>query len=99
MWPPARCNSRNAEGLERWLLRRLVDIAAVSALAHAQGAKVVVDNTYCTPYLQQPLLLGADVSVHSMTKYLSGHGDLTAGAAIFAGAELASACACTASRT
>lgn len=68
---------------------RLVDIAAVSALAHAQGAKVVVDNTYCTPYLQQPLLLGADVSVHSMTKYLGGHGDLTAGAAVFADAELA----------
>ncbi len=68
---------------------RLVDIAAVSALAHAGGAKVVVDNTYCTPYLQQPLLLGADVSVHSMTKYLGGHGDLTAGAAIFADAELA----------
>jgi methionine-gamma-lyase len=68
---------------------RLVDIAAVSALAHAGGAKVVVDNTYCTPYLQQPLLLGADASVHSMTKYLGGHGDLTAGAAIFADAELA----------
>jgi len=49
----------------------------------------VVDNTYCTPYLQQPLLLGADVSVHSMTKYLGGHGDLTAGAAVFADAELA----------
>jgi O-acetylhomoserine/O-acetylserine sulfhydrylase-like pyridoxal-dependent enzyme len=48
-----------------------------------------VDNTYCTPYLQQPLLLGADVSVHSMTKYLGGHGDLTAGAAVFADAELA----------
>ena len=68
---------------------RLVDIAAVSSVAHAHGAKVVVDNTYCTPYLQQPLVLGADVSVHSMTKYLGGHGDLTAGAAIFAAAELA----------
>ena len=68
---------------------RLVDIEAVSAMAHQGGAKVVVDNTYCTPYLQQPLLLGADVSVHSMTKYLGGHGDLTAGAAIFADAELA----------
>ena len=68
---------------------RLVDIQAVSAVAHRGGAKVVVDNTYCTPYLQQPLLLGADVSVHSMTKYLGGHGDLTAGAAIFADAELA----------
>lgn len=68
---------------------RLVDIEAVCAIAHQGGAKVVVDNTYCTPYLQQPLLLGADVSVHSMTKYLGGHGDLTAGAAIFAEAELA----------
>lgn len=68
---------------------RLVDIEAVSHIAHQGGAKVVVDNTYCTPYLQQPLLLGADVSVHSMTKYLGGHGDLTAGAAIFADAELA----------
>jgi methionine-gamma-lyase len=68
---------------------RMVDIAAVSAIAHAGGAKLVVDNTYCTPYLQQPLLLGADASVHSMTKYLGGHGDLTAGAAIFADAELA----------
>jgi methionine-gamma-lyase len=68
---------------------RMVDIAAVSAIAHAGGAKVVVDNTYCTPYLQQPLLLGADASLHSMTKYLGGHGDLTAGAAIFADAELA----------
>ncbi len=68
---------------------RMVDIAAVVAVARTVGAKVVVDNTYCTPYLQQPLLLGADVSVHSMTKYLGGHGDLTAGAAIFASAELA----------
>jgi methionine-gamma-lyase len=68
---------------------RLIDIAAISAIAHQAGAKVVVDNTYCTPYLQQPLLLGADVSVHSMTKYLGGHGDLMAGAAIFADAELA----------
>jgi methionine-gamma-lyase len=68
---------------------RLVDIAAVSAVAHQGGARVVVDNTYCTPYLQQPLLLGADVVLHSMTKYLGGHGDLTAGAAIFADADLA----------
>jgi methionine-gamma-lyase len=68
---------------------RLVDIEAVAAIAHRSGAKVVVDNTYCTPYLQQPLLLGADVAVHSMTKYLGGHGDLTAGAAIFADADLA----------
>jgi len=68
---------------------RMADIAAISRLAHEASACVVVDNTYCTPYLQQPLLLGADVSVHSMTKYLGGHGDLTAGAAVFADAELA----------
>ena len=68
---------------------RLADIAAVATIAHRGGARLVVDNTYCTPYLQQPLVLGADVSVHSMTKYLGGHGDLTAGAAVFADAELA----------
>jgi len=68
---------------------RLADIAAIARVAHVQGARVVVDNTYCSPYLQQPLALGADVSVHSMTKYLSGHGDVTAGAAVFADAELA----------
>ncbi len=68
---------------------RMVDIEAVAQIAHGGGARLVVDNTYCTPYLQQPLLLGADVSVHSMTKYLGGHGDLTAGAAIFADPELA----------
>lgn len=68
---------------------RLVDIEAVAKLAHTGGAKLIVDNTYCTPCLQQPLLLGADVVVHSMTKYLGGHGDLTAGAAVFADAELA----------
>ncbi|WP_321847506.1 methionine gamma-lyase [Pseudomonas paraveronii] len=62
---------------------QLVDIAAVAALAHQQpNVIVVVDNTYCTPYLQRPLDLGADVVVHSATKYLSGHGDITAGIAV-----------------
>ena len=61
---------------------RLVDIAAVSAIAHARGALVVVDNTYCTPYLQRPIELGADYVVHSATKYLGGHGDLIAGAIV-----------------
>ena len=62
---------------------QLVDITAVAALAHTQpGITVVVDNTYCTPYLQRPLELGADVVVHSATKYLSGHGDITAGIAV-----------------
>lgn len=57
----------------------LVDIAAVVAVARRHDLLVVIDNTYCTPYLQRPLELGADLVVHSATKYLSGHGDLTAG--------------------
>ncbi len=61
---------------------RLVDIAAVSEIARQQGAWVVVDNTYCTPYLQQPVRMGADFVVHSATKYLNGHGDLIAGAVV-----------------
>jgi methionine-gamma-lyase len=68
---------------------RLVDIAAVSAIAHAAGVPVAVDNTYCTPYLQRPLELGADIALHSATKYLGGHGDLMAGAAVFRDTELA----------
>jgi methionine-gamma-lyase len=60
---------------------RLVDIAAVSEIVHGRSnALVAVDSTYCTPYLQQPLALGADVVVHSLTKYLNGHGDVIAGA-------------------
>ncbi|KGF69238.1 methionine gamma-lyase [Hoeflea sp. BAL378] len=58
---------------------RLVDIAAVSEIAHAGGATVVVDNTYATPYLTRPIELGADIVVHSATKYLGGHGDVVAG--------------------
>jgi methionine-gamma-lyase len=61
---------------------RLVDIRAVADLAHARGALVMVDNTYCTPFLQRPLGLGADLVVHSATKYLGGHGDLLAGAVV-----------------
>lgn len=58
---------------------RLVDIAAVSKLANDVGAKVVVDNTYATPVLTRPLEHGADIVLHSATKYLGGHGDLVAG--------------------
>lgn len=58
---------------------RLVDIAAVSAIAHRAGAKVVVDNTYATPVITRPIEHGADIVVHSATKYLSGHGDVVAG--------------------
>jgi cystathionine gamma-synthase len=60
-------------------LLRVIDIAAVAALAHERGALVVVDNTFATPYLQQPLALGADIVVHSTTKYLGGHSDVIGG--------------------
>ena len=58
---------------------RLVDIAAISKIAHHAGAKVVVDNTYATPVLTRPIEHGADIVVHSATKFLSGHGDVLAG--------------------
>ncbi len=60
-------------------LLNLVDIKAVADAAHAAGALVVVDNTFATPYLQRPLELGADVVLHSTTKYLGGHSDLIGG--------------------
>jgi cystathionine beta-lyase/cystathionine gamma-synthase len=70
-------------------LLKIVDIAAVSELAHAAGARCVVDNTFATPYLQRPLEWGADVVVHSVTKYLGGHSDLVGGAVVTSDAELA----------
>jgi methionine-gamma-lyase len=60
----------------------LTDLAAVARLAHDAGAKVVVDNTFATPLNQRPLELGADLVVHSATKYLGGHHDLTAGVVV-----------------
>jgi cystathionine gamma-synthase len=60
-------------------LLTVIDLAAVAALAHERGALVVVDNTFATPYLQQPLEHGADVVVHSSTKYLGGHSDVVGG--------------------
>jgi cystathionine gamma-synthase len=57
----------------------IVDVAAVAAFAHARGARLVVDNTFATPYLQRPLELGADFVVHSSTKYLGGHSDVVGG--------------------
>lgn len=59
----------------------ILDIKKLSDLAHSYGVKVVCDNTFASPYFQKPLLSGADVSVHSATKYLSGHGDVVAGIA------------------
>jgi cystathionine gamma-synthase len=60
-------------------LLTVVDIAAIADLAHDRGVLVVVDNTFATPYLQQPLSFGADVVVHSTTKYLGGHSDVVGG--------------------
>lgn len=60
----------------------IIDIKKVAEIAREKGIKVVVDNTFASPYFQNPLLLGADVVVHSATKYLSGHGDVVGGVAI-----------------
>lgn len=68
---------------------RVTDIKKVAELAHRHGALLVVDNTVMTPYLQNPLELGADIVVQSATKYLAGHGDLLAGVATTNNAELA----------
>ena len=63
-------------------LLKIIDIAAVSTAAHRGGARVVVDNTFATPALQRPLELGADIVLHSVTKYIGGHSDLIGGAVI-----------------
>jgi cystathionine gamma-synthase len=86
---PAELNAAAAEHLEGaalvWLetptnpLLNVVDVRAAAEAAHAAGALVVVDNTFATPYLQRPLELGADVVVHSTTKYLGGHSDVVGG--------------------
>ncbi|MCG8555019.1 MAG: PLP-dependent aspartate aminotransferase family protein [Proteobacteria bacterium] len=69
-------------------LLRVVDIAAVSAVARAHGALLCVDNTFATPVLQRPLALGADVVVHSTTKYLNGHSDSVGGVVVTHDAQL-----------
>jgi methionine gamma-lyase len=61
---------------------RVIDIAAIATICKKKNILFVVDNTYCTPYLQRPIALGADIVIHSATKYLGGHGDLLAGAVI-----------------
>ena len=63
-------------------LLNIGDIEALAGVAHEAGAKLVVDNTFASPYLQQPLLLGADVVLHSTTKYIGGHSDVVGGALI-----------------
>jgi len=68
---------------------RILDLRALAELAHAAGARFVVDNTFATPYLQRPLRLGADAVVYSATKYLGGHSDLVMGAVTLDDDELA----------
>jgi cystathionine gamma-synthase len=69
-------------------LLNIADISGLAQVAHEAGALLVVDNTFASPYLQQPLTLGADVVVHSTTKYLGGHSDVVGGALITADAGL-----------
>ena len=77
-------------------LLRLTDIAAVSAMARDHGALSCADNTFLSPYLQRPLALGADLVVHSTTKYLNGHSDVVGGAIVAGTPELAEKVAATA---
>ncbi len=70
-------------------LLNIADIRALAAAGHAAGALLVVDNTFASPYLQQPLTLGADAVVHSTTKYLGGHSDVVGGAVALTDADLA----------
>ena len=70
-------------------LLKIVDVAALAGIARAAGARTVVDNTFATPFLQRPLELGADVVVHSVTKYLGGHSDLISGVVVTDDDELA----------
>ena len=70
-------------------MMRLVDLVAVREIAHHHGARVVVDNTFLTPYFQRPLELGCDVVLHSVTKYLNGHSDMVGGVLITSHDDLA----------
>jgi cystathionine gamma-synthase len=69
-------------------LLSVADITALAQIAHEKGALLVVDNTFASPYLQQPLVLGADVVVHSTTKYIGGHSDVVGGALVIADGSL-----------
>ena len=80
-------------------LLSIADIRALAGVAHEAGAMLVVDNTFASPYLQQPLALGADVVVHSTTKYLGGHSDVIGGAVVVADPELAERLAFTRNAT
>ncbi len=80
-------------------LLNIADIRGLAQAAHETGAMLVVDNTFASPYLQQPLKLGADAVVHSTTKYLGGHSDVVGGAVVVADAELAARIAFTQNAT
>jgi cystathionine gamma-synthase len=80
-------------------LLAVVDIRALAAIAHARGALLVVDNTFASPYLQRPLDLGADIVVHSTTKYIGGHSDVIGGALVLKDPEHADALAFTQNAT
>src|SRR5699024_53900 len=69
-------------------LLKITDVETIAQIAHDAGALYVVDNTFASPYLQQPLTLGADVVVHSTTKYLGGHSDVIGGALVVSDPEL-----------
>ena len=75
------CSALVVETVSNPLLH-VADLEALAVIAHRHGAALIVDNTFATPYLCNPLALGADVVVHSATKYLGGHGDVTAGVAV-----------------
>ena len=70
-------------------LLTITDIASVAAVAKRYGALTIIDNTFMMPYLQRPLALGADIVLHSATKYLGGHSDLVAGLAVVKNSTLA----------
>lgn len=69
-------------------LLKLIDIAALAEIAHKRGVLLVVDNTFASPYFQQPLNLGADLVVHSTTKYIGGHSDVVGGAVVTSNEEI-----------
>lgn len=93
--PAALDGALRAETRMVWLesptnpMMKLVDIAAVAERAHAHGALVMVDNTFLSPYFQRPLALGADLVLHSSTKYINGHSDLVGGLVVTDDPELA----------
>ena len=70
-------------------MMNIIDIRSISELANSMGIKLAVDNTFATPYLQSPMDLGADIVVHSITKYIGGHSDVVMGAIICSDDQLA----------